>query len=596
MLVTRNGDPIRLLDGEILSLRPGDRLRIEEIFTNIAFNYGVRLFSSGLDANALLYEEMAVRNLLPEGEAFDPDRYPIEVKRGGTILGYVYLAVAPSVEDWLARADRIIDPEKRLELLNRALELHPGEERIRDRIIEESLALERWGRATDLLEGKAARNPKDEQILQKLLTAYETAGNPKGVLSALERLAALNPEDPVLGYRLAQKLEEAGRIEGALKEYERVLGLLEEDQDRAVLLETLGYLYSQTGNTRVAIERYAEALTYDPDDVNLYYNLASLHDQAGNPQKADEYLKKAVSMEAGDTDARLRLAQNAIERGEPQEAERYLKEVLDREPDSLEAMLMLADVLDRLGKRKELKALYRKILPHTPDNETLVYNLAVLEYETAEYAAAARHLEKYLRSKPGDVTARELLLDAYVKLEQWEKAYQTALALLDRAPKNMGYYRFIFDVLSRQERWDELVPLLKKGLRANPGNPTLTDYLILVYLETDRQAPAMDLMEEALEQRPRDVELMLRLAELADRQGETDRALRTYRRVLEIQPEQPEAREGAVRILLQRARRLEAAGDPKAAMATYEEIMEIAPGTEEAEEAYLRLRLETVGE
>ena len=596
MLVSRNGDPIRLLNGESLPVRPGDRIQIAEIDTNIAFNYGVRIFCTGLDAHALLYEEMTIRSLMPEGTAFDRNSYRIEVKQGGTPLGHVSLEVAPSVDDWMARANRIIDREKRLDLLNRALELHPEDERVRDRIIEESLALERWDLATKLLEAEAERTPGDEQLLQRLLTAYEAAGDSRGVLSALERLAVLNPEDPVLGYRRAQKLEEAGRTGEALEEYERVLGLLDEDQDRAVLLETLGYLYSQAGNTRMAIERYTEALAYDPGDVNLYYNLASLYDRAGDPEKADQYLKQAVSMESGDTDARLRLAQNAIERGDLGEAETYLKEVLARDPESLEAMILLADVLDRLGDRKRLKELYRKILPLTPENDTLVYNLAVLEYESGEYAAAAKHLEDYLRSKPGDVTARELLLDAYVKQEQWEKAYRTALALLDRAPKNMDYYRFIFDVLSRQERWDELVPLLKKGLRADPGNPVLTDYLILVYLETDRESLAMDWMERALESRPRDVDLMLRLAELADRQGETERALRTYRRVLEIRPDHPEARKAAVRLLLQRARSREAAGDLKAAMGTYEEIMEIAPGTEEAEEAYLRLRLETVGD
>lgn len=594
MLLSRNGDPIRLLDGETLPLDLEDRIRILEISTNIAFNDEVRIFCTGLDANALRFEEMAIRDLLPQGEAFDHHSFRIEVKQGGTLLGHVTLSVEPGVEDWLARAERIIDPKKRLELLRRALALHPEETRIRDRILEENIALERWDRAASLLEEKAAHAPRDEEVLQRLLSVYESGGDQEGVLNTLERLRDLLPEDPVLGYRLARGLEEAGRTSQAIEEYERVLGLLEEERDRAVVLKTLGYLYARQDETQKAIERYSEALEIDPDDVNLYYNLASLHDRAGNPQQADQYLKRVVAMESEDVDSRLRLAQNAMDRGNLEEAETYLKEVISRKPGSLEAMLMLANVLDRLGKKERLKELYRTMLPLAPKNDTLVHNLAVLEYESEEYASSAKHLETYLRANPEDVEAREVLFDAYVKLEQWEKAYQTALTLLDLAPGNMSYYHFIFDVLSRQKRYDELVPLLKKGLRANPDNPVLTDYLVLVYLETDRESHAMDLMSRALESRPKDVDLMLRLAELADRQGETERAVRVYRRILEVQPKHDEAEKALIRLLLQRARRQEAAGEAKAAMDTYKEVLDIAPGVEEAEEAYLRLRLETM--
>ncbi len=593
MLILRNGDPIRLLNGESISLRPEDRVRIREISTNVLFNKGVRVFSIGLDANALLYEEMALHRLLPEDRTFDHHLFRVEVKRGGSLLGHVTLLVEPSVNDWLARAARIIDRKKRLEHLERALEHHPEDEKILDMVIEENIALENWEKASAMLERKAEKRPADDEVLQELLSVYESAEDPEGFLSTLKRLSELHSDDPVLAFRLARNLEEAGRTAEAVDEYERVLRLLEQDQDRAAVLKTLGYMYSRSGDIPKAIERYSEAAGIDTDDANLFYNLAGLHDQAGNPEKADEYLKRAVSLEEVDVEGRMRLAERALDRGSLDEAEKYLNEVLKLKPDSLEAMALLADVFDRLGDRNKLKDLYRKMLPLAPENEILVYNLAVLEYEAGEYAQSAGHLKKYLDARQDDISAWELLLDIHIKMENWDAASKTALRLLERDPDNLDYYHFIFDVLGRQERWDELVPILKEGLRALPKNTVITDYLILVYLKLDMATHAMDLMSRALESRPGDIGLMLRLAQLADRQGEEDRAAEAYRKILKEDPEHEEAREALISLLIQKARRQEAV-DMDSAMATYMEVMEMAPGNKEAEESYLRLRLEKV--
>ncbi len=595
LLIFQNGDPIRLLNGESIILRPEDSVRIREISTNILFNRGVRIFSSGLDANALLYEETALHRLLPENRTFDHHQFRVEVKRGGTLLGHVTLAVEPSVNDWLAKAARFIDREKRLEHLERALEHHPEDDQILDRVINENIALENWEKASAMLERKLEKRPEDDEVLQELLSAYESAEDREGLLSTLKRLAELHSGDPVLAFRLARKLEEAGRTPEAVEEYERVLGLLEQDQDRSAVLKTLGYMYSRSGDIQKAIERYSEAAGIETDDANLFYNLAGLHDQAGEPKKADEYLKKAVSLETVDVDGRMRLAERALDQGRLDEAEKYLNEVLKLKPDSLEAMLLLADVFDRLGNRNKLKDIYLKMLPLAPENEILVYNLAVLQYEAGEYAESARHLENYLDAVKDDINARELLFDIYIKLEDWNAASKTGLKLLEHAPDNLDYYQFIFDVMRRQGRWDELIPILKEGLRVLPGNPVITDYLILVYLKLDMVTHAMDLMSDALEARPRDIALMLRLAQLADRQGEEDRAADTYRKILKEDPEHEEAREALITLLMRKARRQESV-DIDSAMATYTEVMEMAPGNKEAEESYLRLRLEKVRE
>ncbi len=594
MLVTRNGEPIRLLNGETLSLRPQDRIRIQKIDTNIPFNHGVRLFCGGLDASALLYQDMELHALLPGEGTFDRHRFRVEVKRHHVGIGHVLLTVEPTVDDWLARAARIIDPEKRRAILTRAFELHSDDERLFDRLLDEHMAAKDWSEAAAMLETRVEKEPGREEVLGRLLEIYEAGENHSGIVSTLKRLSALRPGDVSLRYRLASRLEGMERLGEAAEEYERILEDLESHQDRAAVLKTLGYLYARTGDREKAIDRYEAAARMDPGDVNLYYNLAGLHDQAGRRDQADRFLRMAVSREEEDVAGRLRLAEAAIKKGDPVEAEGYLNEVLAREPDSLEAMLLLVNVLDRQGKKEQLKPLYRRILQQDPKNQTLAYNLAVLEYETGEYAESAARLQALVEADPGDRDALELLFGNLVRLEQQDAAGDIARRLLETDPANLDYLLYVIEAYHGKERYGDMIPLLEQGLREHPSHPVLTDYLILAFLKTDRQDRALEIMEGALKARPNDMDLMTRMAQLADRRGKLDLALHTYRRILKQSPGHKEALKALVRLLMERGRAQEAAGDLKAALETYQEIMTLAPGTEEAEEAYLRLRLKAV--
>ena len=48
LLITKNGESLRLLNREVLRLHPGDKLKILEVFTNVCLNRGVRLVATDL--------------------------------------------------------------------------------------------------------------------------------------------------------------------------------------------------------------------------------------------------------------------------------------------------------------------------------------------------------------------------------------------------------------------------------------------------------------------------------------------------------------------------------------------------------------------
>ena len=109
ILLDKDEQPLRLLNGESLVLHPTEKVRIEKISTNILFNQGIRLVAKGIDINALRYNNLTFETLLPNRDIFQKYRFRVEVKRYNQDLGYLDLVVEPQIEDWLDKAARTID-------------------------------------------------------------------------------------------------------------------------------------------------------------------------------------------------------------------------------------------------------------------------------------------------------------------------------------------------------------------------------------------------------------------------------------------------------------------------------------------------------
>ncbi len=549
ILLTKNGQAMRLLNGEILNIHPKDKLLIEKVSTNICFNQGVRLAASGFDVNALLYDGMVLSELLPDRDVFKQYKFRIEVKRNNEQMGHVDILVEPRLADWLEKVEQTSDRSQRVAILEKMTKMYPAETRIRDRLIEEYKSLQRWPQAAKLLEEKAQKERKREGLLD-LLGVYEAMSNQDGIISVLQTLAKQNPDDLEVRLRLASALEKAGRLPEAIETYE---GLLKgaSSEDRLAIFKILGYLYTETNQLQQAIASYLQAIALDQSDVNLYYNLSILYEKTGQKDKSDSFLAKAVNLKPDDIDGRLKLAEHLINRGEIKEAEKQLAEVLKQRPESMEALLLMITTLEKKGDKEALKKVYRKILRLDPDNETVIYNLAVLEYETGDLAESLARFQRYAKSHPKDAEVRSFLFDIYRRQKQDDLAFKEAQVLLKLKPDNVGIYNFLFDYLNAQGDYKSMIKIMKNGLNAHPKNTELQEYLILAYLKTGQEDLAAEQMRALLKERPDDVTLLLQLAKLDEKRGKLKEALAAYKKVIEISPGHEEAEEAYLRLRLE---------------------------------------------
>ena len=537
------------MNGDILQIHPKDRIRILKVSTNICFNHGVRLISSRFDVDALRYEEMTFSTILSNLDIFSQHIFKVNVKRYNIDMGYVDIVIEPDVQDWLDRAERIIDKTKRVAILERAYKLAPHDNRIRERLIKEYKFLERWPKVAQMLENMAKEKP-DEKTLYDLLEVYEPMSKKKEIISVLIRLIKMNPDDVDIRLRLASALEDAGKLKGAIKEYEEVLKRIEK-MDRLPIYKTLGYLYTKTNQLQKAISSYLNAVALDKKDINLYYNLSSLYESTAQNDKADFFLKKALSLKSQDIEGRLKLAERMIKKGELKGAEKYLKEILKRKPNSIEALLLMVKIQEKRGDKKALIALYKKLLSLDPKNETLIYNIGVLEYEKGNLSASLKYFGKLVKLHPKDVELHLFLFDIYRRQKKDDLAFKEAEILIRLRPKEISAYHHIFEYLNRRAHYKMMIEVMKKGLKSHPKNTDLREYLILAYLKTGKEDLAIDQMEEILKLKPKDMTNLLRLARLSEKQGKKRVALGAYKKILDISPDHEEAEEAYLRLRLE---------------------------------------------
>ena len=552
ILLEKNDQRLKLLKGETLRLHPQDQVKILSVSTSIAFNVGVRLVASGMDVEALTYEKTRLATLFPKEPLLQKHNVRVFVKVKNRDMGYVDLVIEPYVEDWLDKVERTIDTERRIAILEEARHMAPQDDKLRERLIQEYRSLKQWPQAAKLLEEIVKEKP-DEQKLFELYEVYETMQDTAGAVSVLKRLLQKTPDDVELRLRLARTLEKAKKLPDAIREYEAVLTRLD-PREKLAVYKTLGFLYTETADQAKAIASYLKAVELDKKDVNLYYNLATLYEKTGDKEKANHFLAQAVALQPEDFESRLNLAESLFTKGNLDEAQTYLDEVIRRKPDSLRALLLLVQIADKKGDKKLLKDLYVKVYALAPDNETVLYNLAALEYEAGNWGKSLAYFETYLKNHPKDVETLRFLFDLYKREKKEDTAFGTAKVLLSLNAGDPAPYPFVFEYLNAKNDFKQMVGIMETGVQARPESVELRQYLIFALLKLEQEDAAAAQLAQLAKLKPKDVNLLLQLARLQENQGNVKEAMETYKKVVEISPGHQEAEEAYLRLRLKELR------------------------------------------
>ncbi len=190
-----------------------------------------------------------------------------------------------------------------------------------------------------------------------------------------------------------------------------------------------------------------------------------------------------------------------------QDAARLAEQLSIREPDNAEAHFLLGQARQALKQFKQAVQAYRRAAELKPRQPAYRLNLARAYVQWSHYGKAVPILTGLLAEDSSLTAARILLARAHFEQGKYEAALHNYRLLLKEFPKNAFFYRQagecalklnrskqagkffrkvlqfnpgdlqavvqFYNLLKKQERWDEALNVLNIGLTAHPQNSKL---------------------------------------------------------------------------------------------------------------------------
>jgi putative PEP-CTERM system TPR-repeat lipoprotein len=181
----------------------------------------------------------------------------------------------------------------------------------------------RWLEAAGLYRAGLARSP-DAAVGLKFHGALANAGETREAMTLAERWIKENPNDAAVRVYLAEREARAKNYKGAAQHYR---ALVAHQPNSAALLNNLAWTAAQGGDPDAL--KYAEsAYRLAPANASVVDTLGWLLLERGDTTRAVELLRKAVSLAPSATEIRLHLAKALLKSGSTEAARKELEAIV----------------------------------------------------------------------------------------------------------------------------------------------------------------------------------------------------------------------------------------------------------------------------
>lgn len=301
--------------------------------------------------------------------------------------------------------------------------------------------------------------------------------------------------------------------------------------------QALGGLYERTNRPDLAREVYQAFIDVNPDTPWLEDTMATLGTRPAPAPLIDDAVDGAAEVLFG-------LA-NALQGEDESEAALAYARLADHlRPDSDVTALLLGEVFELQGRPAEAIEAYRRVAPESPLAWTARLRVAVSLDDLERSPEAIADLEAMAAERPNRADPWVTIGDLRRGAEQWVEAaaaYDKAIALSgDAAPRHWRLYYARGIALERSTQWPRAEADFLKALELEPDQPYVLNYLGYSWVDKGiNLGQALDMIENAVDQRPNDGFIVDSLGWAHYRLGDYREAVRHLERAVELEPNDP---------------------------------------------------------
>jgi tetratricopeptide (TPR) repeat protein len=447
--------------------------------------------------------------------------------------------------DFYAGTGRLDDEERALRALVKA---DPGNAKPKVRLANRLVRKKDLAGAENLLKDGVAKYPDNAELKLALGDYYRATKRPVEAMTTYRQAAERWPETTPEGLRARNRVVAQHTVDGNIKQaraevdailkavpdnaealltraffsfldrqYDAAIAdlrivLRREESSEAALLLARSYVGS--GDLVVAKDTYRMLLDRDPRNAAATKELAVLLSGEGDAAAATEILRAFVAIKPDDAEASAALVQSLLAQRELGAAEAEAKRGLDSGAGGALGEQQLGQVLQAKGSNAEALARYRTVLAKDPAQLQALEGLVTILLDMGRTAEVIDFLKDYPKD---NLDAGLLLGKAYMRQGDVAAARAVHERAITQAPADVRAYI----PLAALEPTDspQQVAALQRGLKAIPGNPTLTIFLGSIHERQGRTDDAITVYETAVAKNPADTAMTNNLVALLLERG-----------------------------------------------------------------------------
>lgn len=349
-----------------------------------------------------------------------------------------------------------------------------------------------------------------------LAQTYLHMGAFSSAYGELQRTVGLQPANVKARIDLGNMLLAGGKIDDAQAQASAALTAEPSNADVHALLSRIAARQSQKDLAMTEIHR---ALDLAPNEAALHETLALLElgDTTLSSSVEDE-LKKAVALDPKAVNAKLLLAAFYVKNNRLQDAEQICWSAIATDRKNLNARESLVQVILKEGDQARAEVVLRQTSNELVDSPQ----------------------------------GLRMLADYYAGSGQFDKAKAEFASLAQKYPKNVsvreGYVRILLQVKDYATAASVVIGLMK----TNGKDPQVAVLNGIVLFNTGKQADAVNALQDAAKNAPKDAFIQFWLGRAALAKGDNSLAEKSFRLAVQLEPRNLEASEALAQIAGQR--------------------------------------------
>jgi tetratricopeptide (TPR) repeat protein len=421
-----------------------------------------------------------------------------------------------------------------------------------------------------------ARETRDPRIARRATELALAERSLERALPAAQLWHELAPESPLA----AQTIESLWMTTGRFAQAEPLLRQrLEHARAERKLPETydrIARTLARSGEPAAGLAMLERLATPDADEPSARLALAAVAQAAGDVARAAAEAEAALQLDPANEQAAILAARYVAQTPRGVDgATALLQAYLEREPQGIEARFALARLLNASGRHDAAREQFEIALRQEPDSPPILLSLAQLAWQMKQPKVAEDYVRRYIglpEAVQRDNAPAYLFMG---QLAEDEGRIDEAIGWYSRVHRGEQFLPALTRravLMAKTGRVDEARAMLRNtSVPSTRERVQLTAAEAMVLREAGREQDAYDVLAEALERMPENVELLYDHAMAAERLDRLDVMEASLRKLISLRPDYAHAYNALGYTLADRGLRLEEA------QALIEKALELSP-------------------